>query len=192
MSRPTRTVAPSSSPVTLAEAKSQCRIDTSDEDTLIQTLIDAATAHLDGWSGVLGRCIITQTWTFGLADWQDKIRLPFPDISSVTINYVDADGVSQSVASLLFELVDDALGSAVWFKGAFTQPSLYSDQQEPITITIVAGYGAASNVPASVKQAILLLVGHLYENREAVSDITLTAVPMAFDALIGPHRYSAI
>lgn len=167
-------------------------MDTSDEDTLIQSLIDAAVAHLDGWAGLLGRCIITQTWTLGLDRWCDPIRLPFPDVSSATIAYVDTNGTSQSVDAALFEVVADARGRAIWFKDAFTSPSLYSDQKEPITVTIVAGYGAASDVPASVRQAILLLVGHLYENREAVSDITLTAVPMAFDALIGPHRYSVI
>jgi len=59
---PVRVTAPADRPVTLAEVKNHCRIDHSDDDTLVQSYIDAAVAHVEGWSGVLGRCLVTQTW----------------------------------------------------------------------------------------------------------------------------------
>jgi Phage gp6-like head-tail connector protein len=43
--------------------------------------------------------------------------------------------------------------------------------------------------PASLDHAVLLLVGHWYANREAVITGTIAStVPMAFDALVAPHR----
>jgi hypothetical protein len=44
---------PSGQVVTVAEFKAQSRVDFSDDDALISRLIDVATAHLDGWSGIL-------------------------------------------------------------------------------------------------------------------------------------------
>jgi uncharacterized phiE125 gp8 family phage protein len=57
---------PVAAPVSLAEAKAHLRVDFDDEDALISGLIDAATQHLDGWSGVLGRALMPQTWEMSL------------------------------------------------------------------------------------------------------------------------------
>jgi hypothetical protein len=50
------------------------------------------------------------------------------------------------------------------------------------------GVATAAPVPASVKHAALLLIGHFYNNREAVGTEKLRALPMAVDMLIAPHR----
>ncbi|WP_243667487.1 head-tail connector protein [Sinorhizobium medicae] len=50
------------------------------------------------------------------------------------------------------------------------------------------GVSTAAPVPASIKHAALLLIGHFYNNREAVSAERLANVPMAFDMLIAPFR----
>ena len=73
---PVRTVAPVADLVSLAEAKAQCRVDDSDSDVLMTALIKAATDHLDGYSGVLGRALITQTWAVDFGGFSDLIRLP--------------------------------------------------------------------------------------------------------------------
>jgi len=49
-----------------------------------------------------------------------------------------------------------------------TWPSTTLRPNNGICVTYVAGYTQASDVPKSWKQAMLLLIGHLYENREAV------------------------
>lgn len=50
------------------------------------------------------------------------------------------------------------------------------------------GVATAAPVPASIKHAALLLIGHFYNNREAVSAERLAKVPATFDMLIAPHR----
>ena len=54
--------APTVQPVTLDEMKSHLRVLSTDEDADIETRLAGAVAHLDGWGGVLGRCIMSQTW----------------------------------------------------------------------------------------------------------------------------------
>ena len=56
----------------------------------------------------------------------------------------------------------------IWWDADYTLPTL-GDDANPVLVTYVAGYGAAASaVPQRAKQAILLLVGHWYRQREAV------------------------
>ncbi|TDQ63576.1 putative phiE125 gp8 family phage protein [Maritalea mobilis] len=191
MLKPVLDTAPAVKLVSVAEAKANSRVDHSDEDDLIGDLIDAAIAHMDGYAGVLGRCMVNQTWQQKFTTWGGRrcLRLPFPDVSSVTITYFDESNVEQTVSSSLHEIIDDEKSSIVYFKDSFTKPSLYSDMAAPITVEFVAGYGAAaSDVPLALKRACLLLVSHWYDHRAAVSELNLNEVPAAFDALIAPYR----
>lgn len=43
-------------------------------------------------------------------------------------------------------------------------------------------------LPPSVRHAILLLVGHLYANRESVSFATATEIPLAYQYLLQPYK----
>ncbi len=164
MFRPVLVTAPATTPITLAEAKAHCRIDEDDEDDLVTAFIQAAVDHLDGYTGVLGRCLVTQTWSISVANWSDMVRLPFPDCSSVSVVYNDTDGQEQTVSTSLFWTLEDAVSSDVCFGSEFTSPSL-NDEPEPITIQFDSGFGDANAVPAAIKTAMLLLVSHWNENR---------------------------
>lgn len=183
-----RVSAPAVSPVTVGEAKTHLRVDASDEDELISGLIDAAVSHIDA-DGTLGRAIITQTWAewFGYSPYW--LRLSIGGFQSlVSVEYYDENNELQTALLSDFEtrMVGDFV--AVGPKMNAQWPSVYS-RSDAIKVTYIAGYGdAASDVPASIKQAILLLVGHWYENRTAVSEVSLKEVPMAVDALIGNER----
>lgn len=71
-----RITPPTALVITLAEAREHLRVSHDDEDLLIQSLIDAAVSWLDGWDGVLGRCIMPQTWRISPADLTAGFRLP--------------------------------------------------------------------------------------------------------------------
>ncbi|MBN8187604.1 phage head-tail connector protein [Salipiger thiooxidans] len=188
MIRPIRTSPPAELPVSLEEFKAQAVIDFADDDALAGILLDAAVAHLDGYTGVLGRCLVSQDWAQGYRDWADRLQLPFPDVSSVTVSYRDENGADQTVDGDLFEVVDGARGAHVVFRDEFSAPSLADDREFPVSISFTAGYGAAGNVPGALKVAIMMLAAHWYAVREAGSGVAVSTVPLGFDALIAPYR----
>ena len=191
MLAPIRVTAPDTLPVTLAEAKLHLRVDHDDEDDLITGLIGAATDHLDGWAGILGRCLVNQEWRVSLCSWPASriIRLPFPDVSAATVKYFDADNAEQTVSSGEVATLHDAGGSFLRLSDSFASPSLYSDRDDAVQVTFTAGYGAAgTDVPAPIRTAILLMVAHWFHNREAVGDGSLAELPLGANALIAPYR----
>jgi len=187
MLAPVRTAAPSEKPVTLAEAKAQCRVDHSDEDTKIAAFIAAATGHLDGYTGILGRALVTQTWRQDFSAFASKLRLPLKPVASITsVTYYDGDNAQQTLSSSVYELLTDAAGPYLALKPDQDWPGTY-DRAAAVSVTFVAG-AAVADVPEEIKQAILLMVGHWYENREAVTEAKMSDLPLAVDALLRPYR----
>ncbi|ORE94037.1 hypothetical protein ATO13_08186, partial [Stappia sp. 22II-S9-Z10] len=81
---------PTALPVTVAEAKAHMRVVYDHEDDYIADLIRAATARLNGPYGLLGRCILTQTWRVTLLVLGSTITLPLGPHQSVdSIVYLD-------------------------------------------------------------------------------------------------------
>jgi uncharacterized phiE125 gp8 family phage protein len=186
--KPVRTVAPTETPVTLVEAKAHLRVDHSDDDTVLQIYLDAVTAYLDGLSGILGRAMVTQTWRQDFEAWPcNQLRLPLAPVSAISsISYYDANNASQTLtASGNYALFDDERSpAAVWLSTAVL-PVLY-DREDAIRVTFVAGYGAASAVPAAIKAAMLLMIADLYENRKTVIVGQTVAMTTAAKSLLAP------
>lgn len=194
MFRPKLITAPAELAVSVSDAKGHLRVAHSSEDTVIGAFVGAAIAHLDGYSGILGRCLVTQTWRQDFAGWPEdgRLRLPFPDVDldSVVVTYLDTLADEQIVPEAQYEVLQDARGVYVEFRAAFTAPTLEDDRAAPVWVTFDAGYGAAASVPAAIKAAILLITGDLYENREntVISDARVQAMPIAADRLLTPYR----
>lgn len=188
MHRPVLVTAAATTPVTTAEAKAHLRVDHSTEDTLIGSLVQAATDHLDGYSGILGRCLVTQTWRQDFDSFERNMRLPLLAAGITSAVYVDDNAAETTITSTNYELQADDLGSFVRFIDDYAFPSGLAETRA-LRVTFTAGYGAAAAVPAAIKAAILLLVGHWYFNREAVVvGIAPAELPMAVNALLAPYR----
>lgn len=179
---------PAAQPVTLAEAKSHCRIESDDEDVLLQRLIDTATAMVDG-RGVLFRAMITQTWAQTGQNWCGKIPLTMTPVQSLSaVKYFDTDGILQTATLSDFRLIGGENLSYVEPVSGASWPQAF-DRHDALRVEYVAGYGdASSDVPEVVRNAILMLVGHFYENRESHSMDAPKEVPMGFEALISVER----
>lgn len=186
MYRPVLTAAPASTPVSLAEAKAQCRVDHGDDDELITRLIAAATSLLDGWTGILGRCIFTQTWRQDFDRFSHCLRLPlFPVASISSVKYDDADDVEQTVTSTNYVLLVDELGAYVEFIDTYAFPQIHH-QRPAVRVAYVAGEAAP---PGAIRHAMLLLIEHWYDNRGALAAPDQSApLPFAVDALLAPFR----
>jgi uncharacterized phiE125 gp8 family phage protein len=179
-----RTTAPDTTPVDLPAAKRQVHAeDFDDDDQFLEDRIDTATGWLDGYKGVLGEALVTQTWTLYLphfghgarrcrAPWplpeHGPIQLPLTPLQSVTsIQYVDPTGASQTLDSSLYQVIDGDIAE-IWPPPGRCWPPVQWGNRRAVTIEFVCGYGDADAVPATYKAAILLIIGHLYENRNAV------------------------
>lgn len=163
MTIPVRTTPPQGPVVSTADLRAHLRVDGTDEDELIAALEKSAVAMLDGYRGRLGRCILEQQWsvTFGEAG---TFRLPLPDVFEVVAENPSGDPVVATLAQ-------DAIGSVV----TITAPAM-------VTMTAKLPEDALDTVRIAVK----MLVGHWFENREAVtSGASDTALPLTFRSLVG-------
>jgi uncharacterized phiE125 gp8 family phage protein len=191
MYRPVLVTPPALLPLTLSEVKLQLDIDYAEKDDLLNGLIAAATAYLDGWTGILGRCLITQTWRQDFDCLARTLRLPlFPVTSITSVKYDDPSNVEQTVDPTNYELLTDDLGAYVRFKFAFVLPQIESYNPPSVRVAYVTGDADASAVPQPIKQAMLLLIRHWFDNPTAVvvGERPPVEMPMAVDALLGPFR----
>jgi uncharacterized phiE125 gp8 family phage protein len=169
--------------VTLAEAKAHLRVGHEDDDTYIGALLETATA----WAATTtGLSLGEREWTFTVDAFpDDKLVLPVVPLVSVdSVTYIDVDGVKRTYsASRAFGIGGDAPGYVL--PAVDMQWPETSKEPESVTVAFTAGNDA---IPKTIKHAILLLVGHWYENRESSSPHNLSEVPFGVSALLLPHR----
>jgi uncharacterized phiE125 gp8 family phage protein len=184
---------PEVEPVTLDEVKAHLRITHDLEDDLLTSLIATARQKLDGPRGLLGRCLITQQWKATLDGFSREIVFPFAPVSAVSaITYRDPAGIEQTLAAnayVVSGLGDDELGSIGPVRGKSWPFIPYFPGS--VSITFTAGYGdGPEDVPEPVRTAIKMLVGHLYENREAVTfgSGSMIETPIGWHDLVADYR----
>ena len=196
MYRPVLVTPPTIKPITLTEAKAALDIAYADKDTLINGLIAAATSYLDGWTGILGRALCEQTWRQDFDSFWACMPLPlFPVISITSVKYRDTLNVEQTVDAANYSLKENDLGGYVRFLSTYSAPSLYVESPA-VSVTYKAGYANTgtdpnftSTVPDAIKQAMLLLVRHWFDNPSSVIiGATVEKLPFAVDALLSPFR----
>jgi uncharacterized phiE125 gp8 family phage protein len=201
MSSLTLITGPTQEPVSLAEAKAQCRVTASDEDGLIAGYLLAARHHCEGHTR---RVFSTQTWAMTIdRGWptvfdycsvrqRTRIVLPKPPAVSVSsISYVDTTGTLQVLASNQYQFSKGDIVGFVDQAFGVTWPAVQR-QADAITVQFVAGYGGnPSNLPEEIRQAILMLTGHFFMNREAVvgtdARVSPVELPLAVESLLSRH-----
>lgn len=183
-----QTTAPSSQPVTLAEAKAHLRVDIADDDTLITNLIKAATIYAES---VTRRQFIDASFTLYLPEFPGVIEVPRPPIDSVTtLKYYNSAGTLTTLTAVT-DYVVDTTGIIATVRPAYSKDwPATRDVWDAVQLIFKAGYGAATtDVPEPIRQAILLMVGHWYAHREpVVVGTTAGEVPLAVGALLSPYR----
>jgi len=203
MARLTISSAASTDILTTAEAKTHLRVTHSAEDTYIGTLIKVATTFAEKYCA---SAFVDTTYKMTMENWQDvfvsnstpvggfyspytglsQILLPKSPISSVSsITYYDTDNAQQTWASSNYNVLNpENQKGFIEVADGSEYPSIYS-RGNAITITFISGYGAAaSDVPDTIKQAVLLIIGNLYEKREDM----VHRMPTSAEYLLEPFR----
>ena len=181
---------PATEPLTLNEVKLFLRVDDTTEDDLITSLITAARGLVEGHTWMP---LISQIWAMqfdkdelNLLVWNIN-KAPLISVSSIT--YYDSDNNIQTLAASSYEV--DIYGSPARFR-IKTMPSVY-DRMNALQLNFVCGYANAAAVPQPIKQALYMIIGHLYENRQdVITGTQVNEIPMASEYLLQPYRNNFI
>ncbi len=181
--------APTATPVSVAEAKTHLRIDSSftADDTYIETLISVATFAAENYMNLW---IMQQSWYLDIDSFPDYFNLlrgQNDDLIINSITYADTDNANQTLAASNYFGDGSMKPARIYFAPDATIPSTY-DKPNAVVVDFTAGNRNASDVPAPIRQAILLMVGTYYETRQTVSDRTYKEIPQSAEFLLMPYR----
>lgn len=193
---------PSGEVLQLAEVKLHLRVDGTADDDLITALIIAARQMIEGPDGVLGGvALMPQTWDWSFDDFCahdgrrrhlpagldrfPRLRMPLAPVRSVTsVKYYDANGTQQTIDPSLYQTGIDGARTILAPSPDRLWPVPQYRRLDAVTVRFVAGYDDADKVPKPIRQAMLLAIGALYENRDGAG----AGLPAAAQSLLFPLR----
>ncbi|MBX9592496.1 MAG: head-tail connector protein [Hyphomonadaceae bacterium] len=183
------TSGPAVEPVSLAEAKAHLRVDGTAEDTLIASLIVTSRLHVEA---VMGLALVTQGWAYFLDAWARgrALELPLRPVRSITaVRLYDENAVATTLAPASYVLDGAGTPARLVRQGARLWPKP-GRTANGIEVAFTAGYGdAAADVPAPIRQALLLLIAHWYEHRTPFEVGALAEpAPDEVSRLLSPYR----
>jgi uncharacterized phiE125 gp8 family phage protein len=176
---------PAVEPVSLAEAKAQCRIDPDFtlDDAYVSGLVTAAREAAEVQCE---RSFIATTWRYFLDCFPCVIRLPRPAIAVQSVQYlsqVDGSVLTLDPAEYQVSQADDPTTIRPAYRKYWPQTRWVA---EAVRVNFTAGYGATTaSVPEGIKQAIKIIVEHWYEHRG--EDPSMRDIPAAAENLL--RRY---
>ncbi len=179
------TSGPALEPITLAEAKAHLRVDTAADDLLITSLITTSRLHIET---ALSLALITQTWSYFVdtIPASDIIPLPLAPVAALTAIRLYAPDDSVTTLPLACVQLDAASTPPRLIRRSSFQSGALR-RANAIEFGLTAGFGPApGDVPAPIRQALLLLVAHWYEHRDpAEIGQAGTQIPAVISQLLG-------
>jgi uncharacterized phiE125 gp8 family phage protein len=199
-----RVTQPLYEPVNVDDIMQHSRIDSDVEYTYVLSLIAASREHVED---ELRRTLMPSVWELTLDCWP-ALPLPLPRAplrSIVSIKYTDEDGVEATYSSSNYYIDTASEPGRLMLKPNANWPAVNLQAIAGVKIRFVAGYAdlldedstqaeitAARNaIPMRHKQAIRLIAGHLYENREEITmgaGLSPAQLPLGVSALLMPTR----
>jgi uncharacterized phiE125 gp8 family phage protein len=157
------------------------------EESLIKSLITAARQHCEQYTQL---CLAEQTLEVAFDAFESSIGLPFGPVGEVvSVKYVSSTGAELTLASSTYKLSKRTTPASIYPDYGQAWPATRA-QPEAVVVQYTAGY-SADTLPKTIQAAMLLMVGHLYENREASVLVTnAMELPLGVRALLDPYRES--
>jgi len=179
--------APTSTVISLSEAKAFLRIDSDydDDNTYITSLINVATQVVEEFTR---RRLMTQTYNIFYDEFPPYIDLQVGDVASVThIKYYDADNTLQTLATDQYDVDTKVRPGRIYESEDGDFPNTY-ERPNAVEVEFIVG-GTASDVPAPIIQSIYIIVGRYFENRQdVVMGTQVNELPLMVDHLLTPYR----
>ena len=176
-----------SEPLTTSDVKDFLRVDSSYEDTLIGVLITAARSMAEAYTMRILMTTTIEEFYDGFPDYRnprdrDILYLSRGPIQSITsVKYVDTLGDEQTVSSDNYrtDLVSEP--ARISSDNGWTATK---DTVNAVVVRYLCGYSSSSDVPAPIRQAMLLIIGEMYEKRQD----SVKQLPTAAEYLMNPFR----
>ncbi|MEP0519663.1 MAG: head-tail connector protein [Hyphomicrobiales bacterium] len=176
---------PALEPVSLVQMKQHLRVEHASEDTLISAYITSARLHVEA---LLAKLLISQNWhlNFDRLPTGKIVYLPLaPLLSLNSVSFYTEQSGPNPIPPVDY---------AIDLNSVRPRFSLHLERQNLRTfgayeLDVTVGYGpAAEDVPGDIRQALILLVAHWYENREAATPLAREHIPHGVRAILEPHR----
>lgn len=176
---------PAEEPVTTAEAKTHLRIASgvTEDDTYIGNLIKAGRYYIEHYTG---RPLVSKTYDQYFDYFKNlDIVLYWGGVSDVdSVNYADENTGVEGELSAANYVVDKVMDRCrIRVAKDETWPNTYN-KPNAVRVRYTAGFGAASDVPEDIKQALLMLVAEMYERREN----GVKQLPTVVEWMLAPYR----
>lgn len=171
-----------SEPVTLAQAKAHLRVVVADDDDYITSLIVAARQMVEGRTHLaLVQRDDAQSYD-SFSQYLSPLAAPLQSV--VSIEYVAQDGTTATVDEATYRVNKNVNPARVSLASGKNWPSAASEDGA-VTVTWRVGYADPDDVPAPLKQWMLLAIGTMYENREQIAaGVQLSSIPDDFMGLL--------
>ena len=178
--------APTSEPLTIDEAREHLKVDISTDDMLISSLIIAAREYYEKFQRP-PRVLMTQTREKYLESWpaENYIELTSPLVSVTSVSYYGTDDTPYTIESGDYYVDTKSFVGRVGLAYGKSWPTTTLRPFNGICIRYVCGAAAADEM---IKAGLKLLIGHLYENREAGTERALQEIPFGVKTLLGMDR----
>ena len=178
-------------PVSLTEAKSHLKVDTTADDTYIESIIKAATQLSEEYTN---RFFIDTVVTQYASDFKEIETLFKSKVSAVThVKYYDSNNTLQTLSATVYDEQLNYEPAQIQLADGQSYPA-FTKRNDAVRVRYTVGYGsAASDVPEIIKQAILLTIGNFYENRNSViTGKTATELPQNSKWLLDTYKVQIV
>jgi uncharacterized phiE125 gp8 family phage protein len=142
--------------------------DDTSQDALLEQYLRAAIASVEGR---VARALFQRGYVLRLARWRDGYaqRLPIAPVQSLeAVTMIDAAGVENVIDPARYRLDADGMRPRVEASGS-ALPAIPTGGRVEIALT--AGFGPVwDDIPADLRQAVLLLAAQYYEGRDSAGD----------------------
>lgn len=195
MTAPKTILAPGEEPITVDDARAHLEaarygdteLDATD-DAMIESWIQSAREHCEDY---LGLSLAVRTLEIALDEFPDDgaaIVLPMgPVIDVLSVSWGDESDDEMDAD----DYVLDDYSVPHCLKPVTAWPSVTS-APNAVKVRYLAGYGettdGADPLPAVFRSAMLLVIGHLYENRSESTEKAMSSLPLGVQALLRPRR----